>query len=419
MKNIRFFIGILALLSQLPLSIFAQPGITSDRQVTLIHGLGEPEAWIPFRNFFTGQDNRRMNIARPEYNSLGGLNAAASQIPFIGSNTVVISHSLGGLIARHINNGSNPMAGIITVGSPMDGAPIANALEDGRVNNAVSDAANQLTRGPLAQLGYLTPLLTLAGQVLRVTFLADKISENVNTTKFGGVNMVSDIKVGGSAIEQDKNAAPTNTPKISIWGNENTPVHWNILGSATGQDVAGAANSLSTIYEVGFFANLAVGAVLWYSPVGWWAFYAAYEWYNGWQWISNDSERVWNNLIGSDMVATQCYQYPSLICYYPDTRYCENHPGSWNCLLTCDPITLSSCAQVHSNGQSDAFIPITSQRGDGGTSWRTGSGQIVKEREAREVNHLEEVDANNNVMRAIFAEIFAGGIDPNFRIDRR
>jgi hypothetical protein len=423
MKNLKLFIAVVMLLLTVPLSIFAQPGITSDRNVSLIHGLGDPQGWIPFRNFFTGEDNRRMSTSRPEYSAANGLNSATTQIPFISSNTVVIAHSLGGVIARRADRSSST-AGIITVGSPLDGAPIANALQEGRVNQAVNDAANQLSAGPLAQFGYLSPLITFVGQAIRVTYLADKIDENVNSTKFGGVNIVNDIKVGGSAVEQDKNTTPTTTPKISIWGNENTPIHWNILASSTGENVESIANTLSTVYEVAFFVNLGIGAAFWYSPYGWWAFYTSYQWYNGWQWISNDSERVWNNLIGSDMVGTQCYTYQSSFCIYPDER-CDDTPQNWQyCQVSCFPATGNTCVQVHNNGISDAFIPAVSQRGEGSNSWRIkNSGNStsvdVEKIEAPGVNHQEEVDANNTVMRDVFRDIFFGTRGAAFRIDKR
>jgi hypothetical protein len=74
----------------------------------------------------------------------------------------------------------------------------------------------------------------------------------------------------------------------------------------------------------------------------------------------------------------------------------------------------------YNNGISDAFIPALSQRGDGGTSWRTGSGGIITSFEAFGVNHLEEVDANNVEMQAKFSTIFAAaGVDQVFKINRR
>ena len=123
-------------------------------------------------------------------------------------------------------------------------------------------------------------------------------------------------------------------------------------------------------------------------------------------------------LIGSDLVATQCYQYPTIIYEYDEN--CVDVPRLWrNCTRTAIPVTLTRCVQVHSNGISDAFIPATSQRGDGSPSWRHGSGGLVSTREAFGVNHKEELDSNNGVMRSIFEEILTGNIDDHFKINRR
>ena len=73
---------------------------------------------------------------------------------------------------------------------------------------------------------------------------------------------------------------------------------------------------------------------------------------------------------------------------------------------------------VHNNGISDAFIPAVSQRGDGSRSWKVGS-QAVPTREAMHTNHKEELQPESVEMRAIFDEIFGGGIDPVFRVNRR
>ena len=76
---------------------------------------------------------------------------------------------------------------------------------------------------------------------------------------------------------------------------------------------------------------------------------------------------------------------------------------------------------VHNNGISDAFIPAVSQRGDGSRSWKVGS-QAVPTREALGVNHQEELDAENLVMRGIFRDIFDrtdASVDPVFQINRR
>ena len=129
-------------------------------------------------------------------------------------------------------------------------------------------------------------------------------------------------------------------------------------------------------------------------------------------------------LIGSDLVATQCYSYTTQFCTYPDDR-CDDTPSNWQyCQLICTPGTASTCVQVHSNGISDAFIPATSQRGNGSDSWRVGSvgGTAVSWKEAMGVNHQEEVDPNTAEMRSVFDDVFSGqasrGSSPPFQINR-
>ena len=150
--------------------------------------------------------------------------------------------------------------------------------------------------------------------------------------------------------------------------------------------------------------------------------FSFYEWYAGYDWIDNDSERVWNNIIGSDLVGTQCYQEERTFCQYVGAG-CDDTPGQWgNCRLSCSPIIATACVQVHSNGISDAYIPATSQRGDGSNSWRVRTGAVstaVVKIPALGVNHFEEIDANNATMQGIFNDIFSGNHGPQFRINRQ
>ena len=127
-------------------------------------------------------------------------------------------------------------------------------------------------------------------------------------------------------------------------------------------------------------------------------------------------------LISSDLVATQCYTYTAQLCTYPDDR-CDDTPSNWQyCQLICTPGIATACVQVHSNGISDAFIPATSQRGDGSPSWRQGGGGLVSRIEAMGVNHKEEVQADNATMREKFDDVFSGqnsqGSSAPFQINR-
>jgi pimeloyl-ACP methyl ester carboxylesterase len=114
MKNIKFIFGIVAL-CWLPICLTAQVGITSDRSVTFLHGLGEDaQDWQPFVDFFNGPDNRRMSTSNPSFANSGGLTnitASARVRTTFGSTSLAICHSLGGLVARRLDRDAGMRAG--------------------------------------------------------------------------------------------------------------------------------------------------------------------------------------------------------------------------------------------------------------------------------------------------------------------
>lgn len=438
MKN-RFFtskagiIGLLLLVLH-PLKMSAQAGITSNRRVVFLHGLNEDFTdWTAYVNHFTTTDTRRMNPFNQNFSSVGGLNAIFNRVSTAGSGgtSIAICHSLGGVVARNLDSrnpstSTNPfVGGIVTVGSPLDGAPIANALLNGAAFDAINNSANTMARGPLATIGHIFgPLFQFAGYDITTSLLPGIISDELQINKFGGLATISDIQVGGSGITAEQTLAPTATPKISIWGNENSPTHWNITATSTKKNVADMAASTSDFYEIHYWFYLARGSGAWWNAWGWWNFYAAYEWYAGMDWVDSDSERIWNNIIGSDLVGTQCYQEARVFCA-PDEN-CVDIPRMWGrCPIICTPGTSSTCVQVHSNGQSDAWIPASSQRGDGSDSWRVRTGtttsSLVLKIEALGVNHFEEIQATHPIMQGIFNDIFDRTdvrVAPVFQINR-
>ncbi len=435
MKNIKFIIGIMAL-CWLPLSIYGQAGVTRDRSVNFLHGLNGRGTWNGFTTFFSNQEPRRMNINEMGFTSSDGfdvISAEARGQSILAPDAIAICQSMGGVIARRIDrvattNSTPSYGGIITVGSPLDGAPVANSVSNGDVGRALGDANYALFRGPLASIGWANFSVQFFGNAFGASFLPEFLS---GLTSLGNSPAtLNDLKVGGTGIEFDKNAAPTNTPKISIWGNEDSPTHWNILDDSkpSGLNFLDAIGGIPTAADALGYAYLAIGitytviaAINWYNPYGWYSAYAAYQWYAGYDWIANDSERIYNNLIGSDMIVQQCYQYPTLIYTYPDE--CDDIPSRWrNCRPTVQTVMATACVQVHNNGISDAFIPAVSQRGDGSRSWKVGS-QTVPTREAMHTNHKEELQPESPEMRAIFDEIFraepGSEINPVFQINRR
>jgi pimeloyl-ACP methyl ester carboxylesterase len=425
MKNIKFIIGIIAL-CWLPLSIFGQVGVTSDRTVNFLHGLGgNATDWEGFTDFFRIDDNRRINVRNLGFTSAGGFAAittAAGNQSLLGSDNIAICHSMGGVIARRIDRAATTpnqtYGGIITVGSPLDGAPIANSVSNGSVGRAIADANYALSRGPFASI-FPDFGVQVFGNFFGAVVLPGMLEQLLGPSSFGNdPATLRDLGVGGNGIEADKNATSTNTPKISIWGNEDGPIHWNILATNAGSAIPTIADVLGYAYLAAGITYTAIAAINWYNPYGWYSAYVAYQWYAGYDWIANDSERIYNNLIGSDMVVEQCYQTLTQFIVYDNE--CDDIPSRWkDCKRTVQTATVTNCVQVHNNGISDAFIPALSQRGEGSRSWRTGGGQTVPTREAMHTNHFEELQPQSVEMRAIFNEIFTGAVDPVFRVDRR
>jgi hypothetical protein len=382
----------------LPLKINGQ-----DRNVIWLHGLnGQATDLQNFRNQFNG--TFRMNGFQPStYTSSAGIQQYANDIVNtnagrFNNNLITIAHSMGGVAARRADlSGSANLGGIITVGSPLDGAGIASSVNNNSATMAVEQGIENASKGPLAEL---IPIPFVNNII--ATEVIDKLRSNgtlnLNANTFGQTS-VNDLQLGGG-ITGDMNANPTNLPKVSIFGNEESPVHWNIATTAANQaginiDMAVAADIAEDVYYTFFIVDIVEGSLAiafgFWNPWAWLIaaikFWQADQWKQGYDWFV-DSERIWNVLIGSNVVANQCITYQAYICYYP-----SNSSSCWQTRTTCFLSQLT--------GQSDGFIAANSQTGFGSTSWAG-----VPNVEALGVNHLEEIDANNGVMKSKFEQIF-------------
>ena len=116
------------------LKIYAQ----SNNYYVWIHGLGgkDKNSWTIYQNVFTPT-----NSVRPEYESNKGIELIANGYmnenrDAFGRNTILIGHSMGGLVARQLErNHSSSIKGIITIGTGHQGAQFAKELRNGLLNN--------------------------------------------------------------------------------------------------------------------------------------------------------------------------------------------------------------------------------------------------------------------------------------------
>jgi pimeloyl-ACP methyl ester carboxylesterase len=103
-----------------------------DRPVVLIHGVASgPDTWQEAADRL--QARLQISPFRAEVSWWESLETQQSQMDArfgaLPGSTVAVGHSLGGLVARQWSH-SHPLEGVITLGAPNRGAPIANHIND-------------------------------------------------------------------------------------------------------------------------------------------------------------------------------------------------------------------------------------------------------------------------------------------------
>lgn len=415
---------IIALLFLLPMMSWAQ-----DRNVIWVHGLGESQfTWDIYENLF--ETERRMTAISEDYPDFNGLTVAANNVVsdidgafgFNGArddDNMAIGHSMGGIVCREVDRtrtGFNQrFGGYITVGSPNDGAAVVNALQNGDGVTGMTDACNRMTAGPLSEISLL--IFNVGGWAHNVfcsVLLDDLLEDNFGPNGFNTASH-NDLRVGSPRMNAINNAN-TGTPRISIFGNENSPVHWRLLSSlnsnnANDTDFVVVANLFRGIYNAMFILRTSQAVVSgifgFFNPSAWFLTalrsWQAIQWKKGRDWL-DDSEEIWEGLIGcihpETVTTTQWFNMcdplttDPMWLQYCQSIYCPNMP--WDCWQQTTTTTT-----IMVNETTDGLFCEDAQIIDG-----TGS---MFRYEARGVNHNEETNTtfqntqfNNEEMRRIF-----------------
>ncbi len=401
---------------------YAQTG----RGSVWVHGLnGSGSDWSKWESLFTNE-RRMTDIAQNgsipiSYSTDNGVPFMASQVRsrYGGdSQNIFFGHSMGGVAGREIdvnNNGS--FGGIVTFGSPLDGARVANSLSNGQANTFISEGVDKVTRGPIRQLGQLGQFFSIAGRIGR-DVLTNYIQGQV--TQFFPVNQgTRDLEENSAYMNSGIRGRTTNTPKIHIYGNEEGPVLWRFASSANEKvngrpsfndtEFVNVASTARDIYNAAMWANIGLGIYYGFTfqfgkAAG--AAWTANGWAEGRDWWQYDSENGWNSLIGASTLATKTLTYkaydndklaqcmksvPYNSGYYDYYLNCSRNSFSWVTTTYYSPV----------NGQSDAFIKAPSQTGYN-SDWSNNATKI----EALGVNHIEMLD--NDKIKDILNRIFDG-----------
>ena len=317
-----------------------------DRNVVWVHGLdGNASSWEHYNQIFDDELTEFTNASslRTTYPTGNGITHSADSVinsmnNYYGtsgadqahnSRNLGIGHSMGGLMIREADhlrdNQTKNFGGYITVTSPNYGAPISNSLIDGSVENAAENACNKLVDGPAAQL-FSLPWGIVSN--LATNVLCDKFIDNDLVQGLQGTPVTNnDLRVGSQTINAI-NDYETNLPRISIWAEENSPVHWRMISSMLHGNDTQFVNTVNTARGVynGFYVyntSLAVvtGVLGFWNPFAWGATalygYRATQWKKGRNWV-DDSENIWSSLIKTTRREPQTYWVNTWIpCAYP------------------------------------------------------------------------------------------------------
>ncbi len=369
----------------------------TNRNVVWVHGYNDDRTfWQGYAALFQGE--RRMVSNNRDYRTTNGngIPELANQINAgitNPGNTVLVGHSMGGVAAAEIDRRRGGVRGIITVGAPLDGAAIANAVADGRVENEVRYAIKELQAGPKAQffIGYLVYNLWTGRKLGEI--IESGIVDVIGLDRYLNDDALTDLQEGQGYMGQ-ANRYRAATPKISIWGNEESPVHYRLASSAVtnGQNdtkIVNVTAAAAAVYlsfqrknEAAGVIGVAGGALL-LNPkavaVGAYALWTASQWKRGKDYLNN-SERTWKNLIRATRTETTTFQVYEYICqpdvYIPwDEDYYAADADCWEWRTR----TISTYIME----PSDGLLHRSTQEGARAANWNPTPV------EARGVNHLE------------------------------
>jgi len=474
---------------KLLLLIFIVCGIeglkAQDRNAIWLGGYGEPSTIWEIYDEMYGID-REMNGARVttnvNYNDGDGISFATTNakdliiqkftdptleingvnnqvIPnFDPTRNMGIGHSLGGVVFRELDRretdlaNNNPqfertISGYITVGSPNYGAGMADAAVNGNLQNVLTDGCERLAAGPISEIPVLGFVINGYTRNTLCDFLYDEclVNKLPNGQTLSDLRLAGDFmsheSIGPTNIPQGLNHFNSSLPRISIWGNENSPVHWRFASSFATDSaddllIVNTTNQFRAGYNTFFIGNTSMSVTMatlgFFNPIAFVGVpilaHRAVQWKKGQDWFDN-SESIWNALIvcqGSYTLNYHVYDNPvqnfcSGAQYGQQFFNCAAGVCSsvvlyeWASLANCISTTTYS-ETVNVNHPSDGFVCSYSQILND-----IPQNNIYM---AEGVNHQDQTDtrtgqnpSGTDVMRTIFDQIWNRGGNDFFHTD--
>lgn len=287
-----------------------------------IHGLNEDYSfWRQMCNTIT-PDNGNTTQLSYDSNHPGGAMGIAEELSGKirkDKKAILIGHSAGGIIARKIAEINDNVAGVITVGSPNNGAGIVNSIVKetywSTLNNIVYKVreAEAMTKHAINVAGF--PITTLLAPIAFFIYdmtLGQDLTNAINdiysnlgyyASSFTELALFHDL-ASGSPFINGIDSSKINVPIISIGGEEDKWQLYRLAGSALNMNLiksTGLSNdydeyviekyiyeALNIIADVVHYHNVA------YDVLGW--FSILMPWLNSTKDALIPSKRCWEGL---------------------------------------------------------------------------------------------------------------------------
>lgn len=178
------------------------------------------------------------------------------------SSGLAIAHSQGGLVARrlqkmYMDENYSPQdrhfSGLVTFGTPHQGARIANNIE--ALKQYIADALVTLSKGPalelLADHWYLNLVISGSNLTSLLEQFANSVPEDILPVLMGDFaqKITESYQVGATELAELNNS-PYPAPVVAFYGIEDEPVLWRLLYSLNNDiDDAGYFNA---DYDAGY-----------------------------------------------------------------------------------------------------------------------------------------------------------------------
>lgn len=348
MRNIAFLVILLTI-----------PAQAQEQSVSFVHGLnGDETSWAYAADYLENKLLILPTNAAYASNSSNITTIAQSYYSQLPTNTVVVAHSMGGLVSREMirQHGTNDkIKALITVGSPHIGAEAANVPGSNRFAALTSWWTADLAEG-IFRLFHVSSYAEAAA-LEALSPLFDYFQFFVDV-QFGGP-ATDDMKPGSSFL-QTLNSSPGSTlpaAHYAVWGGEDWNMHWRLADAAAHNGVESGnyiqiEHGLEAFY-IGSFISATIVAQVYANLIGrartfaeYMAYYEAYQYWQsvaegffiGFRSLNSWQQRDWDALVtgalqggteySSDGIVPVFSQVPSFInssryLYAPGVNHLE------------------------------------------------------------------------------------------------